>query len=132
MIPIPKLFRLKSVNGCDVTKWRIIDVTSNSIDSGRNSDVLTSIIAQMITSRRLPDLCHSFSSWPRLNLKIKVKLTHMFSEDDECLEGRSNVKHKAGVVPEVIDRPLIPSVEENWPFAILPPFIYNENVRMFP
>ena len=38
---------LKSGNGRDVTKRTIIDV--NSIVSGRNYDILTSIIAQLMT-----------------------------------------------------------------------------------
>ena len=46
---------LKSVNGRDV-KRAIIDV--NSIVSGRNSDILTSIIAQMLMSKPISKLCH--------------------------------------------------------------------------
>ena len=43
----------KSPNGCDITKRATVDV--NSIVSGRNYDIgiLTSIIAKLLTSRRL-------------------------------------------------------------------------------
>ena len=46
---------LRSANGRDVTKRPITYV--NSIVSGRNYDTLTSIIAQLLTSRPFPDLC---------------------------------------------------------------------------
>ena len=51
--PIPFTFRI----GIEL-KRAIIDV--NSIVSGRNCDILTSIIAHplTLTSRALPDLCH--------------------------------------------------------------------------
>ena len=64
---------LKSANGRDVTKRAIIDI--NSIVSGQNyiNDILTSIIAQLLTSRPSPNLCRnshivyfmdiSFYSW---------------------------------------------------------------------
>ena len=48
-------YGLKSENGHDVTKRAIIDV--NSIVSGRNYDILTSIIAQLLTPWPVPDLC---------------------------------------------------------------------------
>ena len=47
--------RLKSANGCDVTKRAIIDV--NSVVSGRNYEIVTSNIAQLLTSRPYPNLC---------------------------------------------------------------------------
>ena len=54
--------RYKSANGHDVTKQEIIDV--NSIVSGRNCDILTSIIAQLLTSRPFPDLWASImAAW---------------------------------------------------------------------
>ena len=43
----------QSGNGRDVIKRAIIDV--NSIVSGRNYDILTSIIAQMLTSLHFPN-----------------------------------------------------------------------------
>ena len=46
---------IKSANGSDVSKRAIID--GNSVISGRNYVILTSIIAQLLTSRPFPDLC---------------------------------------------------------------------------
>ena len=43
---------LKSVNGRDVTKRAIIDI---------NYDILTSIVAQLLISQPLPDLCWKFT-----------------------------------------------------------------------
>ena len=51
--------RLISANGRDITKRAIIDVNSIYIVSERNDDILTSIIAQLLTSWPFPDLCHS-------------------------------------------------------------------------
>ena len=42
------------MQGCDVTKRAIIDV--NYVVSGRNYDIFTSIIAQLVTSRPFGDL----------------------------------------------------------------------------
>ena len=53
--PIWWLFRLKSATGYDVTKQVITYV--NCIVSGRNYDLLASIIAQLLTSRPFSDLC---------------------------------------------------------------------------
>ena len=47
-----------AVHGSDVTKGAIIDI--NSIVSGRNYDILTSIIAKLLMSRPFGDLSHSF------------------------------------------------------------------------
>ena len=47
--------RFKSENGRDVTKRTIIYVSS--IVSGWTDDILTSTIAQMLTSRPILDLC---------------------------------------------------------------------------
>ena len=49
-----RTMRLKTPNGRDVTKRAIIDV--NSIVAGRNYDILTSIIAKLLTSRPFSDL----------------------------------------------------------------------------
>ena len=47
-----------AVHGHDVTKGAIIDV--NSIVSGQNYDILTSIIAKLLMSRPFGDLSRSF------------------------------------------------------------------------
>ena len=47
--PCERKKEFKSANGCDVAKQAIIDV--NSFVSGRNYDILTSIIAQLMTSK---------------------------------------------------------------------------------
>ena len=46
-----------SANGRDVTRRAIIDV--NYIVSERNYEILTSIIAQLLTSRPFHDLCRN-------------------------------------------------------------------------
>ena len=55
-------------NGCDVTKGVIIDV--NSIVSGRNYDILTLIIAKLLTSPFV-DLSHAAD--------LKIVLCHVIS-----------------------------------------------------
>ena len=49
----------QSPNGCDVSKRAIIDV--NSVVSGRNYDIFTSIIAHLLTSRPIVDLSRRLS-----------------------------------------------------------------------
>ena len=51
----------KSANGCHVTKRAIIDV--NSIVSGRNYAILTSIIAQVLTSRHVTSRATAGRGW---------------------------------------------------------------------
>ena len=53
---VAKLCRFKVPNGHDITKQAIIDV--NSIVSGRNYDILTSIIAKLLTSQPFDDMSH--------------------------------------------------------------------------
>ena len=76
-----------SANGCDVTKRATIDF--DSIVSGRNYDILTSIIAQLLTSRTFPDL------WQKVHVIYEI-MTSIINNDVNNLMHKSMV-HQNGV-----------------------------------
>ena len=92
-----------SVNGRDVPKRAIID--GNSIVSGWNYDILTSIIAQLLTSQPFPDLWQQLYKTQYFNVRFHIRY---------LLESRLSVYHKV-----IINRPQttwLYEVRDNWSF----------------
>ena len=68
------IYRLTTANGRDVTKGRAI-LEDNSIASGWNYDILTSIVTKLLTSRSFGDLIESV--WRQQALTTAVSVTRL-------------------------------------------------------
>ena len=100
----------------DVTKRAIIDVYS--IVSWRNYDILTSIIAQLLTSRPFPDLCYAWSTSPCLCHAAVVANSH---RNPRLLHSRFGPNNPDLVSKQLcpFDRVLTGCTPENWSLGVI-------------